>query len=172
MPTLSERLDTILININTLSQLQIHDRPIFSSRIVTIRQYSPYWGYINSIIRTIAGESRGDVIEGFNNLYTMIEKLVSEYIEHLQFYTPPTAVNAKTIACQYVTQLNKLRIAIPKLYNTDKIGLNAVIDTYEGCPEIISQFQVIIDHYKTFYQSIDCKINDLKTAYGITIPAE
>lgn len=167
MPTLSEKLDSVIININTLSQLQVNDRPVFSSRIVTIRQYGPYWAYINSIIRTLAGESRVDVIEGFNDLFIDTEKIFTEYIEHLQFYSPPSSVNSRTIAEQYVNQFLRLKLAIPKLYIIDGKGLNAMIDTYADAPEIVSQLSVILDHFKRFCKGLETRIDDIIELYNI-----
>ena len=164
MPTLSERLDIILVNLNTLSLLQISDRPIFSSKIVTIQKY---WSYITPIIRTLSGETRNTVIAGFNDLFIDIERIFNEFNDNLFLYNKPESQSSKQNAMIYLLQLTKLKIAIPKIYSTDACGINAMIDTYQTSPEIVSQLRVCSDHFKEFYYKLDMKITETCQLYGI-----
>jgi len=164
MPTLSERLDIILINLNTLSQLQVSDRPIFSAKIVTIQKY---WNYITPIIRTLSGETRNTVIAGFNDLLTDIERIYNEYNENLFLYNGHDTSNSKQTALVYLLQLTKLKISIPKIYSTDGSGINAMIDTYQNFPEIVSQLKVCSDHFKEFYYKLDMKITEICKLHNI-----
>jgi len=195
MPTLTERLDTILINLKVLSKLNVTDRPIFIENNIQIR---PYWPYITPIIRTISGESRNDIIYGLKSLMEEIERIYIELLNEIQFnsfninginISKPTIsesgiyfhspkespsgspsngiVNPKQNNISYheieyiIMHLIRLKSELPKIYESNQKGLNALISTYERSPETISQLDNIISNFKILNKKLENKIIEL-----------
>ena len=210
MPTLTERLDNILINLKVLSKLNVTDRPIFIENNIQIR---PYWPYITPIIRTISGESRNDIIYGLKSLMEDIERIYIDLLNEIQFNysnsfnsskqtlttltTVPTVsesgiyfhspkespsgspinniinpkqnININSISYYeiefIVMHLIRLKTELPKIYESNQKGLNALISTYERSPETISQLDNIIANFKILNKKIENKIIELGALY-------
>lgn len=164
MTTLNEKLDTILINLKVISKLNVSDRPLFSGKFVQIRGY---WPYITPIIRTISGESRDDILFGLNDLQTEIDRLYNDFISQIEFYNPQSTLCDKSFSSDCIMRLIRLKLEIPKIYDTNQKGLNALMITYETTPETISQIENIIANFQIFHRKLDLKINELCTKYNL-----
>lgn len=220
MPTLTERLDIILINLKVLSKLNVTDRPIFSENMVCIR---PYWPYITPIIRTISGESRNDIIYGLKSLMEDIERIYSDLLDELQlnkynsinnlnslnnlnvsklsesnilFHSPKESpvsspsnsplnnivmsdnnnnypinnLRLNILEAEYtVMHLTRLKTELPKIFDSNQRGLNALVSTYERSPETMSQLDNIISNFKILNKKIENKIKELNIIYNLNI---
>jgi hypothetical protein len=147
MPTLSERLDVILVNLNIISRLNVTDRLIFSNKQIQIRQY---YRYLTPIIRAISGESREDIISGLKDYLFEIERLFNDMINEMTVHNTIDTIN-----------LYRLNSEITKIYDIENKGLNSLIVTYEGYRETIAKLENIITNFKMLNSKIEQKIKDI-----------
>ena len=174
MTTMGGKLDNILINLKVLSKINVNDRPIFFGELIKIRYYYPW---ITPIIRTVAGESRDDIIYGLKDLQNNIDRLYLDLINEIEFVqttnsSPTSILLDKNHIANCIMQLARIKLEIPKIYELDRKGLNALMVTYENTPETTSQIENIISNFQIFYRKIENKIDELSAKYKVSINLE
>ena len=162
MVTLEQQLDVILINLRIISQIQINQRPIFKNNNIMIRNY---YTIITSIIRTMAGESRNDIINGLICIHNDINTLRNEYIRTLDLNNPMITKFDKDIATIVIKALSRMQNEILSTYSTSELGFNAIIETYKDDIEFTSKLLNILEKYKILYRDISVDIDKIKDQF-------
>lgn len=157
MSTLIQRLDKILINLDIISRIEQNQRPIFKNSAITIRNY---YIIFTSIIRSISNESRDDILVGLKELYSNINNIFDDYINDINY---EETLFDKEVINSTINSLNRLKTAIPLIYDKPDLGFNALNITYAIDAEFLARLHVLTDDFKILYRKICNKIDSLKS---------
>ena len=160
--TCRAQLDQLLINLKIISQIQVDQRPIFKNKSISIRNY---YTLLTGFIRTIAGESRNDIISGISDIHKDIKRIVSDYTNIIEMKNPIISNYDKEIASEIITSLTRLNNEILQIYNKPEYGFNALKNTYNMDPEFISKLDNITDNFQLTYRDISIIINDISKKF-------
>lgn len=164
MTTNNQRLDDILIKLDIMSQIKPQQRPIFKNKKVSLRNY---YTIITPFIRKIAGESRQDIIDGFEDTYNDIQRLMKDYLDLIVSLNPLIEnydINNASIIIIALSNLNKKIIS---LYDIEDSGINALLVTYESDPEFVSMIKNTKSKYIELYRQISIEIDKLSNKYKV-----
>ena len=110
MATIEQRLKNILVNLNIISRVEENQYPVFKNGNVFIRSYVPVY---TSFVRTLAGETRKDVVDGLHLLINDINKLIHDY--NCMIFIESTKFDKDQIE-NVVLALGRLRTNIENIY--------------------------------------------------------
>lgn len=163
MTTNSQRLDELLVKLDIMSQIKPLQRPIFKNKNVSIRNY---YSVITPIIRSISGESRNDIIDGFEDTYNDIIRLVKDYTDMLVQYNPLIEQCDISTASIIITAISNINNKIILLYETDEMGINALLVTYNNDSEFIAKMKNIKSKFMDVYRKNTIEIDRISRKYN------
>ena len=155
MSTLNQKLERIVINLKVISKLEPEQRLLFKNKIVSIRNHYPL---VTPIIRSVAGEDRNDAIAGLTELLEDSNRLIDDFLKSVELQTPHDSSYDKDTALPILMSLNRLKVELPHIYESDNKGLNAARKTYQTDPEISSKIEELIDNYKMLSRTTNIEI--------------
>ena len=163
MSTLTQRLDELAIKLDIMSQIKIYERPIFKNKKVTIRKY---YTLITGIIRIISGESRFDIVDGFDETYFDINKLIEDYMQTIDINNPIIIKHDIECGSDIIRQFTRLKDHVNKIYNnTEETGIIALLLTYSSDPEFTANLRNIKTKYESIHRKICIHIDNLVTKF-------
>ena len=154
----THKLDDILVKIDILSNIKQDQKPIFKNKKVFIRNY--YIIY-TSIIRTITGESRNDIIEGFEETYNDVNRIIDDCFKQCNISNPVYHNFDIELAIKTITDFSRICDKISLLYRNESLGINALVKTYENDTEFIAKINNIKDNFEYLYRDIQIMIKEL-----------
>ncbi len=164
MSTLNQRLEQLIINLKVIAKLECNQRLLFKNRVVSIRNHYPV---ITPMIRTMAGESRDDVILGLADLLEDIDRLVNDYLNSSELQNPNGSVYDRDMATPVIMSLNRLKIELPHIYDINDHGLNAAKQAYSDDPIPVSKLEELIDNFKLISRKVNMEIAKASTKFGL-----
>lgn len=164
MSTLNQRLDQIILSLKVISQLEVDQYLIFKNNNIAIR---PFYRIITPVIRTIASESRKDIIDGLKCLLDNIERLVDDYLKLPELLSSEPSDFDRRQASDIFVSLNRIKLELPNVYTEDDKGLNAVKKTYQKDPVTKSKIDGVIDRSKLLNRKIHNVLDKMDHKYKI-----
>jgi hypothetical protein len=164
MSTLNQRLEQLIINLKVIAKLTPDQRLLFKNRVVSIRNHYPVF---TPVIRTMAGESRDDVTTGLSDLLEDVDRLVNDYLNSPELQNPNGSAYDREVALPVLMSLNRLKVELPHIYDSDNKGLNAAKITYSGDPIPSSKIEESIDNFKMMSRRINVEISRMTKKFTL-----
>jgi hypothetical protein len=164
MTTLDQRLERIITNYRVISKLKIGNRLLFKNKNVSIQNY---YTIMTPMIRTIAKESRGDIIHGLLELYEDTNALITDYVNSQKLKNLNINKSDRDSAFLIFLELNNMKSVLSLTYKDPNEGLNAIFNTYIEDPETSAKIEGIIEKFKGCLIRINLQINYLIERYEL-----
>lgn len=164
MSTLNQRLEQIITNYKVIGKLAPGQRLIFKNKKIAIRDH--YMIY-TPVVRFLAGESRDDVTEGLEDLLDDTNRLIDDFLHSIELQNPNASEYDRASALSVIMSLGRLKVTLPKAYDTSNRGFNAVCETYEKDSRASAKIEGIMDNLKITIRKVNIAISDMSKKFGL-----
>jgi hypothetical protein len=142
--TLQQRVREYMMALRIIGKLNRGDRLVLRGRAVHIQLY----GWWTTIVRTVVGERREELLQGLDQFLADIDDLVTEYTAAAWWPKAPRESVSDLAGDGVVDTLVRLADALESVVADENGGLNALKKTYGDRPESVATLEELIERLR------------------------